>query len=112
MGAPLGVRLSDGEIIRAETVTVGIGIVPAVEPLLHAGLKGGNGVAVDAQWGTSVSDIFAIGDRVLHTSVYAAAEAMRLEYVQNASDQAAVVAKVLTGAPARYDAVPWFGSDQ
>jgi len=37
---------------------------------------------------------------------------MRLEYVQNASDQAAVVAKVLTGAPARYDAVPWFGSDQ
>jgi len=52
---PLGVRLSDGEIIRAETVTVGIGIVPAVEPLLHAGLKGGNGVAVDAQWGTSVS---------------------------------------------------------
>ncbi len=38
---------------------------------------------------------------------------MRLESVQNANDQARVVAKVLTGdQEATYDAVPWFWSDQ
>ena len=46
----------------AEMVIVGIGIVPAVEPLIAAGAAGGNGVAVDAHCRTSLPDIFAIGD--------------------------------------------------
>ncbi len=32
--------------------------------------------------------------------------------MQNATDQAAVVARTLTGAPAGYDSVPWFWSNQ
>ena len=39
-----GVRLADGEVMPAEMVIVGIGIVPAVEPLIAAGAEGGNGV--------------------------------------------------------------------
>ena len=37
---------------------------------------------------------------------------MRLESVQNASDQARCVAAHLTGKPTRYASVPWFWSDQ
>ena len=37
---------------------------------------------------------------------------IRLESVQNATDQATTVAKYLTGSPEAYDAVPWFWSNQ
>ena len=46
-GAASGVRLADGDVIRREMVIVGIGIIPAVAPLIAAGAEGGNGVAVD-----------------------------------------------------------------
>ena len=47
-GKACGVTLADGETVPAEMVIVGIGIVPAVQPLLDAGAAGGNGVDVDA----------------------------------------------------------------
>jgi 3-phenylpropionate/trans-cinnamate dioxygenase ferredoxin reductase subunit len=37
---------------------------------------------------------------------------LRLESVQNATDQAKSVARRLTGKPAPYAALPWFWSDQ
>ena len=37
---------------------------------------------------------------------------MRLESVQNATDQAKTVARRLAGKPASYDALAWFWSDQ
>jgi 3-phenylpropionate/trans-cinnamate dioxygenase ferredoxin reductase subunit len=45
-------------------------------------------------------------------SRFAAGARVRLESVQNAADQAMVAAKAITGAPAVYDAVPWFWSNQ
>lgn len=111
-GRVSGVRLAGGEILACDMVLVGIGIMPAVEPLLAAGAKGGNGVSVDAQCRTSLPCVFAIGDCALHANGYADGVAIRLESVQNANDQAMVVARVLTGAPATYDAVPWFWSNQ
>jgi 3-phenylpropionate/trans-cinnamate dioxygenase ferredoxin reductase subunit len=107
-----GVRLSDGEVLPCEMVIVGIGIVPAVEPLIAAGAEGGNGVAVDGHCRTSLPDIFAIGDCALHANPFADNAPMRLESVQNANDQAIVVAKALTGDPIEYHAVPWFWSNQ
>jgi len=107
-----GVRLAGGEVIPAEMAIVGIGIVPAVEPLLAAGAAGGNGVLVDDQSRTSLPDIFAIGDCALHVNRYAADSAIRLESVQNANDQATVAAKTICGVEAGYDAVPWFWSNQ
>jgi len=107
-----GVRLADGEVIPCQMVVVGIGIIPAVEPLIAAGASGGNGVDVDAQCRTSLPDIFAIGDCARHANGFAGGDAIRLESVQNANDQANVVAKTITGQDAAYDAVPWFWSHQ
>lgn len=111
-GRTCGVTLADGETVPAEMVIVGIGIVPAVEPLLDAGAAGGNGVDVDAQCRTSLADVFAIGDCATHANAFADGARIRLESVQNANDQATVVAKTIAGTPVDYRAVPWFWSNQ
>ena len=112
-GRVSGVRLADGTVLPAQMVIVGIGIVPAVGPLLDAGLKDANGVNVDAYCRTGLPDVFAIGDCAAHVNKYALSSApIRLESVQNASDQAKVAAKCILGQPEAYDAIPWFWSDQ
>ncbi|WP_375429643.1 NAD(P)/FAD-dependent oxidoreductase, partial [uncultured Sphingomonas sp.] len=111
-GRATGVRLADGEILPAQMVIVGIGIIPSVAPLLEAGANGGNGVAVDEYCRTSLPDVFAVGDCALHANAFADGAAIRLESVQNANDQATVVAKAITGSPEAYRAVPWFWSHQ
>jgi 3-phenylpropionate/trans-cinnamate dioxygenase ferredoxin reductase subunit len=107
-----GVQLAGGETIPAEMAIVGIGIEPAVAPLLDAGASGGNGVAVDDQCRTSLPDMFAVGDCALHANRFAGDRLIRLESVQNANDQATVAAKTILGIEASYDAVPWFWSNQ
>jgi 3-phenylpropionate/trans-cinnamate dioxygenase ferredoxin reductase subunit len=111
-GRTTGVRLAGGEFLPAGIVIVGIGIVPAVEPLLEAGAEGGNGVRVDEYCRTSLPNVFAIGDCALHENGFAGGAAIRLESVQNANDQAVTVARFINGAPQPYDAVPWFWSNQ
>lgn len=111
-GRVAGARLADGELVEAQMVIVGIGIIPAVEPLLAAGAKGGDGVAVDECGRTSLPDIFAIGDCALHANAYAEGPPMRLESVQNAHDLANTVARALTGEPEPYNSTPWFWSNQ
>ena len=107
-----GVRLADGVVIPADLVIVGIGIVPAVEPLIAAGAEGGNGVLVDRLCKTSLPDIYAIGDCAAHVNDFAEGATIRLESVQNANDQANVVAKGIVGDEAPYHAIPWFWSNQ
>ncbi len=111
-GRATGVRLADGTILPADMVIVGIGIVPAVEPLVAAGAEGGNGVAVDHLCRTSLPGIFAIGDCALHANPFAEDLPIRLESVQNANDQAITVAKAVMGHDEPYQAVPWFWSNQ
>ena len=111
-GRVTGVQLAGGETIPAEMAIVGIGIEPAVAPLLDAGATGANGVAIDEQCRTSLPDIFAVGDCALHANGFAGDRLVRLESVQNANDQATVAAKAILGIDARYDAVPWFWSNQ
>jgi 3-phenylpropionate/trans-cinnamate dioxygenase ferredoxin reductase subunit len=111
-GAATGVRLKDGEIVPANMVIVGIGIVAAVEPLLAAGAQGGNGVDVDEHCRTSLPGIYAIGDCAAHENRFADGARVRLESVQNATDQATTVAKCISGQPSPYAAVPWFWSNQ
>jgi 3-phenylpropionate/trans-cinnamate dioxygenase ferredoxin reductase subunit len=106
------VRLSEGTVLNAELVIVGIGIIPQVEPLRDAGAVVSNGVHVDAQCRTSVADVFAIGDCAAHPNAFADQSIIRLESIQNATDQAATVAKVITGHALSYDALPWFWSEQ
>lgn len=112
-GKVSGVRLADGNVISAQMVIVGIGIVPSVEPLLVAGAKGGNGVEVDEFCRTSLPDIYAIGDCAAHANAFADGATIRLESVQNANDQATVAAKTICGTEAQpYKATPWFWSNQ
>lgn len=107
-----GVELNDGTEITADMVIVGIGIIPSVEPIKGAGASGENGVNVDKQCRTSVVDIFAIGDCACHANSWAGGAHLRVESVQNASDMATTVARVLCGQDAAYDALPWFWSNQ
>ncbi|WP_374611545.1 NAD(P)/FAD-dependent oxidoreductase [Sphingorhabdus sp.] len=112
-GKVSGVRLADGNVITAQMVIVGIGIIPAVEPLLAAGAKGGNGVEVDEFCRTSLPDVYAIGDCAAHANAFAGGATIRLESVQNVNDQATVAAKTICGADAQpYKATPWFWSNQ
>ena len=111
-GRAAGVRLAGGEEIRAQMVVVGIGILPAIEPLLAAGAEGGNGVNVDGQCRTSLPDIYAVGDCALHRNAFAGDAWVRLESVQNANDQASIAAKAILGGADGYGAVPWFWSNQ
>ncbi|QZD94024.1 NAD(P)/FAD-dependent oxidoreductase [Qipengyuania gelatinilytica] len=107
-----GVTLSTGETVACDILIVGIGIVPAVGPLIAAGAAGSNGVDVDTFCRTSLDDIFAIGDCAAHPNPYAGNAVIRLESVQNANDMATVAAKAIMGDKQDYDAVPWFWSNQ
>ncbi len=111
-GAVSGVRLADGSVLPCDLVVVGIGILPEIEPLTTAGAAGGNGVLVDDQCRTNLLDVFAIGDCALHANRFADGALIRLESVQNANDQAGIVAKTIVGQDVSYDTVPWFWSDQ
>ncbi|AOH85257.1 pyridine nucleotide-disulfide oxidoreductase [Sphingomonas panacis] len=112
-GKICGVRLTDGTLIECDLVIVGIGIVPAVAPLLGAGAVGGErGIVVDAQCRTSLFGVFAVGDCAVHANRYADGAEVRVESVQNATDQAVVAAKTIIGQGASYETPPWFWSDQ
>ncbi len=107
-----GVKLSDGSEVACELVIVGIGIVPAVGPLLSAGAAGGNGVDVDEVCRTSLPHVYAIGDCAAHANQFAEGAVMRLESVQNANDQAKTAVAAILGDPQPYKATPWFWSNQ
>jgi 3-phenylpropionate/trans-cinnamate dioxygenase ferredoxin reductase subunit len=111
-GRVTGVKLGDGEILPADAVIVGIGIVPAVAPLIAAGAAGGNGVDIDEYCRTSLPDIYAIGDCAAFACDYADGTVMRVESVQNANDMATCVAKRICGDVQPYHAFPWFWSNQ
>jgi 3-phenylpropionate/trans-cinnamate dioxygenase ferredoxin reductase component len=111
-GRVSGVRLSDGSLVPAQMVIVGIGIEPAVAPLLAAGATGGNGVEVDAYCRTSLPHIYAVGDCAAHANGFADGAVIRLESVQNANDQAGVAARGIAGELRPYQATPWFWSNQ
>lgn len=107
-----GIVLEDGERLSTDMVIVGIGVIPEVEPLQQAGASVENGVIVDAQCRSSLNDVFALGDCASHRNKYAGNRLIRLESVQNANDQAKVVASTIVGKTEVYDAMPWFWSNQ
>lgn len=107
-----GVKLAGGEIVPAQAVIVGIGIVPAVGPLIAAGASGANGVDVDEYCRTTLPDVYAIGDCAAFACDFAGGAVMRVESVQNANDMGTCVAKAICGDARPYKAFPWFWSNQ
>ncbi|ANK12379.1 NAD(P)/FAD-dependent oxidoreductase [Erythrobacter neustonensis] len=111
-GRVTGVRLDNGEEIACDMVVVGIGVVPAVAPLIAAGAAGSNGVDVDFCCRTTLDDVYAIGDCAAHANAFADNAVIRLESVQNAHDMAATTARAIMGDKTPYHALPWFWSNQ
>jgi len=111
-GSVRGALLDSGEEVSCDMVIAGIGIVPAIAPLIAAGAAGSNGVDVDFCCRTSLDDIYAIGDCAAHANIYADRAVIRLESVQNAHDMANTAARAIMGEKEPYEALPWFWSNQ
>jgi 3-phenylpropionate/trans-cinnamate dioxygenase ferredoxin reductase component len=111
-GRVAGVETVDGTVIDADLVLIGIGVIPNVELAATCNLEIRNGIAVDANLATADPNISAVGDCASYPSPYTTEEFVRLESIQNATDQARCVAARILGRPLPYSAVPWFWSDQ
>lgn len=105
------IRCNVGSDIEADFVIVGIGITPNIELAARAGLRIDQGIVVNEFAQTSDPQIHAAGDCTMHPSALYQRH-LRLESVQNATDQARVAAANICGKKIQYDAVPWFWSDQ
>jgi 3-phenylpropionate/trans-cinnamate dioxygenase ferredoxin reductase subunit len=110
-GTVSGVSLGDGTDIDADIVIIGVGVIPNTELAEQAGLGVDNGIVVDEYARTSDPDIVAAGDCTNHYNPIYDCK-LRLESVQNATDQAKTAANTLCGKLEAYHALPWFWSDQ
>lgn len=103
---------TNNDRLDADLVVAGIGVIPNDQLARDAGLAVENGVLVNEYLATSDPQIFAIGDCANFPDKTLASR-LRLESVQNATDQARALAALITGKERiPYDAVPWFWSDQ
>jgi NADPH-dependent 2,4-dienoyl-CoA reductase/sulfur reductase-like enzyme len=114
-----GVELSDGDVVPADTVLVGIGVAPATGWLEGSGLTLSDGVVCDASLCAGPANVFAAGDVARWpNALFADIEPlMRVEHWTNAAEQGAMAARNLLAAdrgevPTPYAAVPFFWSDQ
>jgi 3-phenylpropionate/trans-cinnamate dioxygenase ferredoxin reductase component len=105
------VRLTDGTVLPAGTVVVGVGVQPRTELAQAAGLRLDDGVVTDEYLTTSVPTIYAAGD-VAHVWYRAYGAHIRLEHWSAALNQGPTAAKNMLGHVAAYEKVPYFFSDQ
>lgn len=109
-GTVAGVRLTDGTVLPAGLVVVGIGVTANDELARAAGLDCDRGIVVDACGRTSDPQIVAAGDCTARR--LADGSLLRLESVQNATEQGKSAAAALLGQDRAFTATPWFWSDQ
>jgi 3-phenylpropionate/trans-cinnamate dioxygenase ferredoxin reductase subunit len=114
LGTADGVRavaLSDGSLIAADGVLVGIGVLPRTELAERAGIAVDDGIVVDEHFRTSDEHVFAAGDvaRVFHARErrHLRTESWRAAGAQGRGAAASMLAR---GEP--YRDVPWMWSDQ
>lgn len=107
------VVLSDGTVLEADVVVVGIGVVPNTEWLEGSGLTIDNGVVCDATC-LAAPGIVAAGD-VARWPNEAFGEVMRVEHWDNAVEQGVHAARRLLQSDDEatpYAPTPWFWTDQ
>jgi len=111
-GQVTGVRLPGGASVPADTVIVGVGVIPNIALAEVAGLAlFEDGIAVDSTLRTSDPDIYAAGD-VAAQDHPRYSRRVRVEHWANAKDQGEHVAANLLGAGVPYEKRPFFFSDQ
>lgn len=109
-----------GESLPCDLVVLGVGVEPRDELARGARLACDDGVIVDETLRTTDLRVSAIGDCASFPCRHAEGRRVRLESVQNATDQARqVAAGIAAGYPndmetawRPYDSVPWFWSVQ
>jgi len=105
------VETQDGELIAADFVVVGVGILPNTELANDAGILVEDGIVVDDRCQTSDPSVYAVGDCTRHPNAIYDRQ-LRLESVHNALEQAKTAAGNICGKQTHYSQVPWFWSDQ
>lgn len=105
------VILADGQKVSADIVLVGIGVRPRTTLAASAGIEAPGGIAVDAFLQTSVSDIYAAGDIAAYPDPLTG-ELTRIEHWVVAERQGQAVAANMLGLRKRYQAVPFFWTQQ
>lgn len=113
-GSVTGVKLEGGEIVPADLVVIGVGVIPRVELAVQLGLDVDGGIVVDDACLASDGRTVAAGDCTVMPNPYpfGVGGSVRIESVNNALEQAKVAAATLLGYKASYSIVPWFWSDQ
>ena len=107
----VNIALHDGQTTNLDFVVIGVGVQANSKIAQEAGIECNNGILVDENCLTNDENIYAAGDCVnYYFSRYDSSH--RLESVQNATDQAAIVSASIMGAPIAYKSIPWFWSDQ
>lgn len=114
-GVVAGVRLTDGEIVPADVVVVGVGVTPATGWLESSGLELRDGVVCDENL-RAAPGVYAAGD-VARWPHRLLGREVRVEHWTNASEQGAAAARNLVAesrgeAGVPYESVPFFWSDQ
>jgi 3-phenylpropionate/trans-cinnamate dioxygenase ferredoxin reductase subunit len=109
------VRLADGDVIAADVVVVGVGVVPDTAWLEGSGLTLENGVVCDATC-LAGPGVVAAGDVARFPNHLFDGELMRLEHWTNATEQGVHAARRLLagddGADLAFAPVPFVWSDQ
>jgi 3-phenylpropionate/trans-cinnamate dioxygenase ferredoxin reductase subunit len=104
------VTLADGRRLPCGLVVLGVGVSANDTLAREAGLPCDRGVIVDACTRTADPRIVAAGDCTARQ--LADGTLLRLESVQNATEQAKSAAAALLGQDRPFTATPWFWSDQ